>query len=72
LWVLRELGTHLYAVTDRPIGRNGERAEYAWTVVRSIARTFDRCRFYTWDGTRLREHRDADTATDAVRELAGV
>lgn len=68
VWILRDYGSCLYlCTTDRIDAKN-----FAWDAPHFCASSFgaNRCRFYTWDGERLREHRSAETCADAARELA--
>lgn len=61
------MGSHLF-----PIGvRDGVGHDAAHFAV-SCPETFgsERCKVYTWDGARLREHRTPENAADAARELA--
>lgn len=66
LWVLRECGSGLYPLTMPT------RGETPWGAARSQRDAFGatRCRFYTWDGARLTEHRDAEEAAQAGYALA--
>jgi hypothetical protein len=68
VWMLRELGSHLYlATTDRIDSKH-----YAWDAPGFVDSSFGPhiVRFYTWDGSRLHEHRTKETAAEATRELA--
>lgn len=68
VFMLRECGTCLYlATTDRI-----DDYHYAWDAPRFVSKTFgaDRVRYYTWDGSRLREHRTPETAAEATRAVA--
>jgi hypothetical protein len=66
VWVLRTMGSHLF-----PIGvRDGVGHGAAHFAV-SCPETFgtERCRVYTWDGSRLTEHRTPERAAEVAGEL---
>lgn len=67
LWVLRDNGSDLYPVgwVD---GVGHDAAHMAESVPEIVGR--DRCRLYTWDGSRLREHETPERCAAALRELA--
>jgi hypothetical protein len=69
LWVLRECGTCLFAIRADPIDGAGH---MVWHAPEFVADAFgpDKCRFYVWDGTGMRELANAEQAAELTRELA--
>jgi hypothetical protein len=65
-WCLRECGTHLWEITVDPIGHH----EHVWNAPHWM-RHFGTCRFFTWDGSSLREHDcDASEMGERLRDMA--
>jgi hypothetical protein len=66
VFVLRDNGTHLFPVGERD-GVGHDAAHFAVSCPDCFGR--ERCRVYTWDGARLRQHATPEDAADAARDL---
>jgi hypothetical protein len=57
-WILRECGTHLIVVDGEPIDRSGNTAHGLIRQCFTPGSWGDKARYYTWDGSTLREVAD--------------